>query len=40
MGLEAKPLFAQRWKEGWARPLQECREALQLRPFAGRVGRV
>jgi aspartate/methionine/tyrosine aminotransferase len=40
MGLEAKPLFAQRWEEGWSRPLQEWREELQLRPFAERVGRL
>ena len=40
MGLEARPLFAQRWEEGWARPLVEWREALQLRPFAERVGRL
>ncbi|AFY29073.1 Coq4 family protein [Cyanobium gracile] len=39
MGLEAKPLFAQRWEEGWAKPLQQWREELQLRPFAERVGR-
>jgi ubiquinone biosynthesis protein Coq4 len=40
MGLEARPLFAQRWEEGWERPLAEWREALQLRPFAERVGRL
>ena len=40
MGLEARPLFAQRWEEGWERPLHEWREALQLRPFAERVGRL
>ncbi len=40
MGLEARPLFAQRWEEGWERPLVEWREALQLRPFAERVGRL
>jgi hypothetical protein len=34
------PLFAQRWEEGWERPLVEWREALQLRPFAERVGRL
>jgi ubiquinone biosynthesis protein Coq4 len=39
MGLEARPLFAQRWEEGWERPLQQWREELQLRPFAERVGR-
>jgi ubiquinone biosynthesis protein COQ4 len=40
MGLEARPLFAQRWEEGWQRPLVEWREALQLRPFAERVGQL
>jgi ubiquinone biosynthesis protein Coq4 len=40
MGLEARPLFAQRWEEGWERPLAEWREALQLRPFGERVGRL
>ena len=40
MGREAGPLFAQRWEEGWERPLHEWREALQLRPFAERVGRL
>jgi ubiquinone biosynthesis protein Coq4 len=39
MGLEAGPLFAQRWEEGWERPLQQWREELQLRPFAEWVGR-
>ena len=38
MGREARPLFAQRWEEGWERPLAEWREALQLRPFGERVG--
>ena len=40
IGREAGPLFAQRLEEGWERPLHEWREALQLRPFAERVGRL
>jgi len=39
MGLVARPLFAQRWEEGWAKPLQQWREELRVRPFAERVGR-
>ncbi|WP_216902314.1 Coq4 family protein [Synechococcus sp. CCY 9618] len=39
MGREARPLFAQRWEEGWAKPLQQWREELQLRPFAEWLGR-
>jgi ubiquinone biosynthesis protein COQ4 len=30
MGREAKPLVAQRWEDGWARPLSEWRAALGL----------
>lgn len=39
MGQEAKPLFAQRWEEGWGKPLQQWRDELGLRPFTERVGR-
>ncbi len=35
MGLEARPLFAQRWEEGWAKPLEQWRHELQLRPCPG-----
>ncbi|WP_259720174.1 alpha-ketoglutarate-dependent dioxygenase AlkB [Synechococcus sp. CS-1328] len=33
LGLEARPLFAQRWEEGWAKPLQQWRDKL-LAPIA------
>ena len=39
MGLEARPLFAQRWQEDWGKPLQQCRDELELRPLAERLGR-
>lgn len=30
MGLQARPLFAQRWEEGWAKPLKQWRQELNL----------
>ncbi len=32
LGASAAPFLAQRWEEGWHRPLQEWREALGLSP--------
>ena len=39
MGRYARPLFAQRWEEGWEKPLAQWRDELRLRPFAEQVGR-
>lgn len=33
MGQQARPLFAQRWEEGWAKPLQQWRQELNLTPM-------
>lgn len=32
MGRQARPLFAQRWEEGWAKPLEQWRRELKLTP--------
>jgi ubiquinone biosynthesis protein COQ4 len=32
MGRQARPLFAQRWEEGWAKPLEQWRRELNLIP--------
>jgi ubiquinone biosynthesis protein Coq4 len=32
MGQQARPLFAQRWEEGWEKPLQQWRQELNLTP--------
>ena len=32
MGLKAKCLFAQRWEENWAKPLDEWRQELEVEP--------
>ena len=34
MGRQARPLFAQRWEEGWAKPLEQWRRELNLTPLA------
>jgi ubiquinone biosynthesis protein Coq4 len=34
MGRRAKPLFAQRWEEGWHKPLAQWRAELNIQPFA------
>jgi len=33
MGQQARPLFAQRWEEGWEKPLQQWRQELNLTPL-------
>jgi ubiquinone biosynthesis protein Coq4 len=33
MGHVAKPLFAQKWEEGWDKPLATWREALNIQPM-------
>lgn len=32
MGRQARSLFAQRWEEGWAKPLEQWRQELNLTP--------
>jgi len=32
MGQRARPLFAQRWEEGWEKPLEQWRQELNLLP--------
>jgi ubiquinone biosynthesis protein Coq4 len=32
MGQRARPLFAQRWEEGWEKPLAQWRQELNLLP--------
>jgi ubiquinone biosynthesis protein COQ4 len=34
MGKMAKSFFAQKWEEGWEKPLQEWRKDLQVLPFS------
>lgn len=38
MGRQARPLFAQRWEEDWAKPLHQWRDELGVRPFGELVG--
>jgi ubiquinone biosynthesis protein Coq4 len=33
MGLNAKPLFAQRWEDGWEKPLSQWQAELNIQPF-------
>ncbi|AFY47839.1 uncharacterized protein involved in ubiquinone biosynthesis [Nostoc sp. PCC 7524] len=33
MGLNAKPLFAQRWEEAWQKPLSQWQAELNIQPF-------
>jgi len=34
MGKTAKPLFAQKWEEGWEKPLSQWRKDLNIQPLA------
>ncbi|BCL34148.1 Coq4 family protein [Nostoc sp. MS1] len=33
MGLQAKPLFAQKWEESWEKPLSQWQKELNIQPF-------
>lgn len=33
MGLQAKPLFAQKWEEAWEKPLSQWQTELNIQPF-------
>jgi ubiquinone biosynthesis protein COQ4 len=33
LGQQSRPLFAQRWEEGWEKPLTQWRQELNLLPF-------
>ncbi len=37
MGHRAKPLFAQRWEEGWDKPLAIWREELNIQPLSAAI---
>lgn len=34
MGKTAKPLFAEKWEEGWEKPLKQWRQELNIEPIA------
>ncbi|BAB74513.1 Coq4 family protein [Anabaena sp. FACHB-709] len=34
MGLQAKPLFAQKWEEAWEKPLSQWRDELNIQAFS------
>jgi ubiquinone biosynthesis protein Coq4 len=34
MGKAAKPLFAQKWEDGWEKPLSQWQAELNLTPIA------
>lgn len=38
MGKAAKPLFAQRWEEGWQKPLAQWQSELNIQPIQNPVG--